>query len=95
MAVPANIAGWGLREGVAAGVFGVAGLGSAQGVAAATVYGVMVFVASLPGAVVLVMARRRRGSVAVDPAPRGALAHGAGRSRRPVTVGGPEGAGHG
>ncbi|MCW2750997.1 MAG: hypothetical protein JWR83_2107 [Aeromicrobium sp.] len=54
MAVPLNIAGWGPREGVAAWTFGLAGLGSAEGVAAAVVYGVMALVASLPGAVVLV-----------------------------------------
>ena len=47
-------AGWGPREGVAAWAFGAAGLGAAQGVATAVVYGVMVLVASLPGAVVLV-----------------------------------------
>src|SRR5207253_2504828 len=33
--VPANIGGWGPREGVAAWTFGVAGLGAAQGVATA------------------------------------------------------------
>ena len=54
MGVPANIAGWGPREGVAAWAFGVAGLSAAQGVSAAVVYGVMVLVASLPGAGVLI-----------------------------------------
>lgn len=53
MAVPTNIGGWGPREGAAAWLFGLAGLGAAQGVAAATVYGVMVLVGTLPGAVVL------------------------------------------
>ena len=56
MGVPTNIGGWGPREGVAAWAFGAAGLGAAQGVATAVVYGVMVLVASLPGAVVLVVA---------------------------------------
>lgn len=60
MGIPANVAGWGPREGVAAWVFGAAGLGAAQGVATAVVYGVMVFVASLPGAVVLLLGARRR-----------------------------------
>jgi hypothetical protein len=55
-AVPANVGGWGPREGVAAWAFGVAGLGAAQGVATAAVYGVMTLVASLPGAVVLIAA---------------------------------------
>lgn len=57
MSVPTNIAGWGPREGAAAWAFAAAGLGASQGVAVAVVYGVMVFVASLPGAVVL-LARR-------------------------------------
>jgi uncharacterized membrane protein YbhN (UPF0104 family) len=59
MGIPANVAGWGPREGVAAWVFAAAGLGAAQGVATAVVYGVMVFVASLPGAVVLLLGMRR------------------------------------
>jgi hypothetical protein len=54
MALPVNIAGWGPREGVAAWAFGAAGLTSAQGVATAVVYGVLVLVASLPGAAVLI-----------------------------------------
>jgi uncharacterized membrane protein YbhN (UPF0104 family) len=69
MGVPANIGGWGPREGVAAWMFGAAGLGAGQGVAVATVYGVLVLVASLPGAAVLLsgwLARRRR---AVRPQP--------------------------
>ena len=54
MGVPTNVAGWGPREGVAAWAFAAAGLGAAQGVATAVVYGAMVLVASLPGAGVLV-----------------------------------------
>jgi uncharacterized membrane protein YbhN (UPF0104 family) len=50
-----SVAGWGPREGVTAWAFGAAGLGVQQGVATAVVYGVMVLVASLPGAVVLVV----------------------------------------
>jgi hypothetical protein len=53
MSVPTNIAGWGPREGVAAWAFGSAGLTAAQGVTTAVVYGVMVLVANVPGAVVL------------------------------------------
>jgi glycosyltransferase 2 family protein len=59
MAVPANLAGWGPREGMAAWAFGAAGLGASQGVSTAVVYGVMAFVASLPGVVVLVLSWRR------------------------------------
>ena len=56
MVVP-GIAGWGPREGAAAWVFGAAGLGAGQGVATAVVYGVMVLVAALPGALVLLGGR--------------------------------------
>ena len=82
--VPTNIAGWGPREGVAAWVFGVAGLGAAQGVATSVVYGVMVLVASLPGAVVLLVASLHR-----DPPARGAEDP---RRWRPTATACPEGA---
>ncbi|WP_341715599.1 lysylphosphatidylglycerol synthase domain-containing protein [Micromonospora sp. FIMYZ51] len=59
MGVPANVAGFGPREGVAAWAFAAAGLTAAEGVATATVYGALVLVASLPGAAVL-LARRVR-----------------------------------
>jgi uncharacterized membrane protein YbhN (UPF0104 family) len=111
MAVPVNLAGWGPREGVAAWTFGAAGLGSAHGVAAATVYGVLVFVASLPGLVVLIVARQRRprdGSAAPDeatqPAPvappkpavyRAAAVSQVPPSRRPSLAGPTRGALHG
>jgi hypothetical protein len=52
-----NIGGWGPREGVTAWAFAAAGLGASVGVATAVVYGVMVFVATLPGAAVLLFAR--------------------------------------
>ena len=51
-----SLGGWGPREGVTAWAFGAAGLGAHRGVSAAVVYGVMVFVASLPGAAVLIAA---------------------------------------
>jgi uncharacterized membrane protein YbhN (UPF0104 family) len=57
-AVLPNVGGWGPREGVTAWAFAAAGLGASLGVATAVVYGVMVFVASLPGAAVLVLPRR-------------------------------------
>jgi uncharacterized membrane protein YbhN (UPF0104 family) len=53
-ALPTNVGGWGPREGAAAWTFAVAGLSGAQGVAAATAFGVLAAAASLPGAVVLV-----------------------------------------
>jgi uncharacterized membrane protein YbhN (UPF0104 family) len=108
MAVPVNLAGWGPREGVAAWTFGAAGLGSAHGVAAATVYGVLVFVASLPGLVVLIVARQRRprdGSPAPDVATLPARVEPSGYraaavaplppSRRPAMVSGERGDRHG
>ena len=49
-----NVGGWGPREGVTAWAFAAAGLGASLGVATAVAYGVMVFVAVLPGAAVLV-----------------------------------------
>jgi uncharacterized membrane protein YbhN (UPF0104 family) len=51
-----NVGGWGPREGVTAWAFAAAGLGPTLGVTTAVAYGVMVFVASLPGAVVLLAA---------------------------------------
>ena len=63
MGVPVNVGGWGPREGVAALVFGAAGLGAALGLTTAVVYGVLALVASLPGAGVLLLrtwAPRRR-----------------------------------
>jgi glycosyltransferase 2 family protein len=59
-----NVGGWGPREGVTAWAFAAASLGASRGVATAVVYGVMVFVASLPGAAVLLAARVRRTGVA-------------------------------
>lgn len=54
MGLPLNVGGFGPREGVTAWAFAAAGLGASSGVAVAVVYGVLSFVASLPGAVVLV-----------------------------------------
>jgi glycosyltransferase 2 family protein len=94
MVVPASIGGWGPREGAAAWLFSAAGLGADRGVATATVYGVMVLVSSLPGAVVLVVARRRqprrRGALEQDWTPDVVAA-----PRHAVTVAGGEGRVHG
>jgi glycosyltransferase 2 family protein len=57
MVLPANVGGFGPREGVAAWAFGAAGLTASQGVATAVVYGALVLVSSLPGAAVLVARR--------------------------------------
>ncbi|KPQ21415.1 conserved hypothetical protein [Halomonas sp. HL-93] len=49
MLVPVSVAGWGVREGAAAGVWAWVGLPAAQGVAVSLAYGVIVLLASLPG----------------------------------------------
>ena len=59
MSIPANVAGWGPREGMAAWAFAASGLGASAGVSTAVVYGVMSLVATLPGAVVLLGDRRK------------------------------------
>lgn len=63
-ALPTNIGGWGPREGVAAWVFASASLGADHGVATATAFGVLMLIATLPGAIVVVagIVRRRAAS---------------------------------
>jgi uncharacterized membrane protein YbhN (UPF0104 family) len=60
MTLPVNIGGWGPREGVTAWAFGAAGLSATLGLTIAVVYGLLAFVASLPGAVVLVVRWKTR-----------------------------------
>jgi uncharacterized membrane protein YbhN (UPF0104 family) len=62
--LPVNIGGWGPRESVSALVFGAAGLGAAQGLTIAVVYGVLTIVTCLPGAVVLLRDAFRRRALA-------------------------------
>jgi len=57
--LPLNVAGWGPREGMAAWSFGASGVGAEQGLATAVAYGAMVVVASLPGAVVVLVGTAR------------------------------------
>jgi hypothetical protein len=64
MGVPVNVGGWGPREGVAALLFGAAGLGAALGLTTAVVYGVLALVSCLPGAGILLV-RGRAGREAV------------------------------
>jgi glycosyltransferase 2 family protein len=83
-AIPLNIAGWGPREGVAAWVFASAGWGAGPGTAVATAFGVMTLVATLPGAVVLLVGwphpRWRRARAEEEPArATGEALSGAGR----------------
>ena len=69
MVVPLSVGGWGPREGAAAWLFGAAGIGAGRGVATATVYGVMVLVSSVPGALVLLAdwQRSRQGRAPRSP----------------------------
>ena len=60
MAIPLNVGGWGPREGVLAWAFAAAGLSATQGLTIAVVYGVLAFVAALPGAVVLLARAAQR-----------------------------------
>ncbi len=76
--LPMNVAGWGPREGVAAWAFAAAGLGAAQGVSAAVVFGVLGLVATLPGAVVLVVSGLRRSARGPDLVVPGPVAPAAG-----------------
>ncbi|NUR79596.1 MAG: UPF0104 family protein, partial [Dermatophilaceae bacterium] len=71
MGLPLNVAGWGPREGAAAWLFGAAGLGAGAGMGTAVVYGVLVLVASLPGAALLLVSHR---SGAAERHPGGAVA---------------------
>jgi uncharacterized membrane protein YbhN (UPF0104 family) len=57
MGLPINVGGWGPREAFLAVAFGATGLGAAQGVTTAVVYGVLAMIAGLPG--VLALFRRR------------------------------------
>ena len=53
MLIPVTVAGWGLREGAAAVLWGAVGLTVADGVVVSVAYGLLVLLCSLPGAVFL------------------------------------------
>ncbi len=79
--IPLNVGGWGAREGAAGWAFAVAGTGASAGIAASTLFGVLAFLAVLPGLVIVVASTARRGRTAV-PVRALALA-GARRKARP------------
>lgn len=60
MLIPASIAGWGVREATAAGLWSVVGLSVQDGVAISAAYGLLVLLSSLPGALILLTAGRDR-----------------------------------
>ncbi|MFW6346562.1 MAG: lysylphosphatidylglycerol synthase transmembrane domain-containing protein, partial [Halomonas sp.] len=69
MLIPLSLAGWGVREGAAALVWGLAGLPPAQGVAVSMAYGLIVLLASLPGGLLLLQRTLRppRGKAGLAP----------------------------
>ncbi len=54
--IPFNVGGWGPREGAAGWAFAAAGFSAVAGVSAATLYGVLAFVAIAPGAIAVWLA---------------------------------------
>jgi uncharacterized membrane protein YbhN (UPF0104 family) len=68
--IPLNIGGWGLREGIAAWAFAVAGFGASTGVAASTLFGILAIIAVAPGLILTVASAVR---VSRTPAPAPAL----------------------
>ncbi len=74
--LPTNIAGWGPREGAAAGAFVAVGATAAEGVTTAVVYGVIALLATAPGAVLLLRDTRPSTRSADAPQPGGVPAHG-------------------
>ncbi len=64
MLIPVTVAGWGIREAAAAGLWSLVGLTPADGAAISVAYGLLVLVSSLPGVVALMLPpadRDRRG----------------------------------
>ena len=59
MLIPVSVAGWGIREGAAAALWGAAGLQATDGVLLSMAYGVLVLMSSLPGGLVLLRGRMR------------------------------------
>lgn len=59
MLIPVTVAGWGLREGAAAVLWGAVGLTAADGVVVSVAYGLLVLAGSAPGAVFLTVGLRR------------------------------------
>lgn len=54
MLIPLSVGGWGWREGAAAVLFPLIGAPASAGVSAGIAYGIVVFIAVLPGALILI-----------------------------------------
>ena len=68
MLIPVTVAGWGLREGAAAVLWGAVGLTAADGVVVSVAYGLLVLAGSAPGALFLAFGLRRGRARAGAPA---------------------------
>lgn len=60
MVIPLSVAGWGLREGAAAGLLPLAGVSPEAAVAASLAFGAVILVGSLPGVLVLLRTQAAR-----------------------------------
>jgi uncharacterized membrane protein YbhN (UPF0104 family) len=67
MLVPATIAGWGFREGAAAALFPLVAASAGAGLAASIAFGLVILVASLPGAFFLFTGRKNLSGSATKP----------------------------
>ena len=83
MLPPISVAGWGVREGAAAALWGAAGLAAADGVAASVAYGLLTLLSSLPGGVILALQTTRPAAPRVSGGSRGRT----GRRRRGGSTG--------
>lgn len=59
MLIPTGLGGWGTREAAAAALWPLAGLASADGVAASLVYGALALAGAAPGLVILIFGQKR------------------------------------
>ncbi len=83
--IPVNVAGWGPREATAAGALATVGVAADLGVTVAVGYGVLALIATLPGALLLLLPRR---TVHAPAPPTPAALPGARTGTVAVTVGG-------
>lgn len=59
MLIPLTVGGWGIREAAAAALFPIAGLATSEGLAASIAFGLIFLFASLPGALVAFLAKKK------------------------------------
>ena len=61
MLIPITVAGWGVREGAAAALWGAVGLTAVEGVVISVAYGLLVLLSSLPGGLMVLVWRHPLG----------------------------------